>query len=302
MGLSHSNLRVARRSTARRSSAPSETSFRKQKKSDASAASSIPSQDILEYSEKLSKMSMSEDSVAKVCPDRIYSITTFPSDALLVAAGDKSGNLGLWSVDDDSQASEATDGVVLYKPHSSTINRLAFDHRTSSKLYSFSYDGSVRCMDIVKGVFDQSFALPADEDGGNVWFQHGAFSKDGSLFVGDSSGKLLWQIRGKEQVPSLSCTNFMRTTKRYKPLTCTETTLPLHLLIDQSNCLTSASLAVQKRNLNLCLHRLTPARSIARIFSQWRSLAHCSHEQSSLRDKRSDDKKVWVCCDSGPLC
>ena len=153
-------------------------------------ASTVPSEDILAYSEKLSKLSMSENSVAKVCPDRIYSITTFPSDALLVAAGDKSGNLGLWSVDDDSEASEGTDGVVLYKPHASTINRLVFDPRSSSKLFSFSYDGSVRCMDIVKGVFDQTFTLPANDDDGNVWLQHGTVAQDGVLYVGDSSGRL----------------------------------------------------------------------------------------------------------------
>ena len=153
-------------------------------------AAAIPSEDILAYSEKLSKMSMSEDTVAKVCPDRIYSITTFPSDTLLVAAGDKAGNLGLWSVDDASKASEDTDGVVLYKPHSSTINRLMFDHASSSKLYSFSYDGSVRCMDIVKGIFDQSFSLPDSEDDGSVWLQHGVLASDGTLYVGDSSGRL----------------------------------------------------------------------------------------------------------------
>ena len=125
------------------------------RKSDASAASSIPRHS------RVQRKTLQDVDVGRFCrkgvPDRIYSITTFPSDALLVAAGDKSGNLGLWSVDDDSQASEGTDGVVLYKPHASTINRLAFDHEPH-KLYSFSYDGSVRYMDIVKGVFDQSCA------------------------------------------------------------------------------------------------------------------------------------------------
>ena len=45
--------------------------------------------------------SFQDERVAKVTPERIYSLAIHPSvDRLIVGVGDKSGNVGLWSVDD----------------------------------------------------------------------------------------------------------------------------------------------------------------------------------------------------------
>jgi WD40 repeat protein len=53
----------------------------------------------------------------------------------------------------DSQP--GTDGVMCYEPHSRPVSHIAFNPENSEKLFSSSYDGTVRCMDIAKGVFDE---------------------------------------------------------------------------------------------------------------------------------------------------
>lgn len=96
--------------------------------------------------------------VAKVTPDRIYSVTAHPSSStLLSCAGDKSGHVGLWRVD---SVEDENDGVYLFRPHKSPVNALEWDAQ-GHHLYSFSYDGTVRCMDPVKEVFTEVFDLLA---------------------------------------------------------------------------------------------------------------------------------------------
>ena len=98
-------------------------------------------------SSPLSKISIGETGVAKVVPERIYAVAVHPSaSSLLVAAGDKVGNLGLWNV--DGAAGTETDGVATWQPHTRTVNALQFAPQDPAKLYSSSHDGAVRCMDL----------------------------------------------------------------------------------------------------------------------------------------------------------
>jgi WD40 repeat protein len=108
-----------------------------------------------------------EDVSTKVCPDRIYSITCHPSpNTLIVCAGDKQGNLGIWNVDQYSGSMTTTNGdddandnngVHLFKPHSSVISTLIWN-TSGTSLLSSSYDGSVRLFDIESQVFEEVFA------------------------------------------------------------------------------------------------------------------------------------------------
>jgi len=100
----------------------------------------------------------------KVCPDRIYSITCHPSpNKLIVCAGDKQGNLGIWNVDqnddddDDDDDDDANNGVHLFKPHSRVISTLTWN-TSGTSLLSSSYDGSVRLFDVESQVFEEVFA------------------------------------------------------------------------------------------------------------------------------------------------
>ena len=47
------------------------------------------------------------------------------------------------------------DGVLCFEPHSRPIPHIEFHPENSGKLVSCSYDGTVRCMDIAKHVFDE---------------------------------------------------------------------------------------------------------------------------------------------------
>ena len=54
-------------------------------------------------------LSVADDDMAKLVPDRIYSMEVHPSPTkLLVAAGDKWGRVGLWDVDAGDDAPVAT--------------------------------------------------------------------------------------------------------------------------------------------------------------------------------------------------
>lgn len=81
-----------------------------------------------------------------------------------------------------------TDGVTQFTPHTATINVLAFDPVAPSRLYSTSYDGTVRCLDLAHERFDLTYATPAATDGDH-WLQHSCVSGDGRLLLlGDSLG------------------------------------------------------------------------------------------------------------------
>lgn len=46
------------------------------------------------------------------------------------------------------------DGVLLFEPHTSPVACVTFSRAHPTHLLSLSYDGSLRCMDIEKAVFD----------------------------------------------------------------------------------------------------------------------------------------------------
>ncbi|XP_063398428.1 WD repeat-containing protein 76-like isoform X2 [Mytilus trossulus] len=111
------------------------------------------------YVKNLSKLKINMERVAKVVPNRVFSLDIHPTNTkLITAAGDKWGFLGLWDVTAGREFQ--TDGVVVYAPHSRPINCLKFSLHKSNQLYSCSYDGTVRCCDLQKGVFDEIYSTP----------------------------------------------------------------------------------------------------------------------------------------------
>ncbi|XP_071104908.1 WD repeat-containing protein 76-like [Haliotis cracherodii] len=119
------------------------------------------SRDLKGFLKDFSKIRLTEDRVAKVVKDRIFSIAIHPSkDKVLVAVGDKWGRVGFWDV----MSSDKHDGVVAYCPHARPVNCLHLPPWAPLKTYSCSYDGSLRCGDFEKGVFDEVYSCPDDED------------------------------------------------------------------------------------------------------------------------------------------
>ncbi|KAG8001420.1 WD repeat-containing protein 76 [Nibea albiflora] len=134
------------------------------------------------YRSSLKNMKITEDRVAKVVKDRIFSAAFHPcTSSLLMAAGDKWGKVGLWKLGGDW----ADDGVLLFEPHTRPVGCMAFSRAHPTHLLSLSYDGSLRCMDVEKAVFDDVY----DIDDGLKTFDF--MSRDCStLVVGNFYGEV----------------------------------------------------------------------------------------------------------------
>ena len=103
-----------------------------------------------------------EEWVAKVTPDRIYSVCTHPSESKLICgAGDKQGYIGLWDVDAPS-SEDNHNGVHLFRVHSRPI--CCLEWASSDSMISASYDGSVRRLNVETGTFQEIFATYDDSD------------------------------------------------------------------------------------------------------------------------------------------
>jgi hypothetical protein len=106
-----------------------------------------------------------EEWVAKVTPDRIYYVTTHPCESRLVCcAGDKQGYVGLWDTDAviTNDNPNQNHGVSLFRPHSRPI--CCLDWLNHGNMISASYDGSIRSLDVERGVFEEIFATYDDSD------------------------------------------------------------------------------------------------------------------------------------------
>ncbi len=157
----------------------------------------------------------SEDCVAKVVPDRIYSINFHPtSQKLLLAAGDKSGHLGFWDVDCKSDAT-GSNGVHLFKPHNSAISNIEWN-QSGTKLLSSCYAGSMRLFDIQKETFiglfetyDESeqyegkFGSGLDDEG---WMQYTCYDhrNDDCIFYSTSTGNVV-HIDTRQKKVTMNC-------------------------------------------------------------------------------------------------
>ena len=165
---------------------------------EAAAAGTEPplAKDEAAYAQRIGKLRIGEEEVAKVVPDRIYSVAVLPSASSIVAAvGDRSGNLGIWNYSDQSKL--ADNGVLAFNPHTATINVLEFDPTSPSRLFSTAYDGTIRCFDIETSRFDLVYA--SEVHGRDYWLQHSCLARDGkTMILGDSDGNVcLLDMRAK---------------------------------------------------------------------------------------------------------
>ena len=172
----------------------------KSKSPRAVASPMVSSDDIVD---RIKDMTFQDEAVvAKVVPDRIYGIAAHPStDQLIVSAGDKKGYVGIWNVDsrakaDDDDNSTSNDGVHLFKFHSGSCSSLQWTP-SGDALFSSSYDGTVRLLDVASEKFEQVFATYDSDDkfqkdvgygmdiGHKYWTQYGCLdhrSNSGKCF------------------------------------------------------------------------------------------------------------------------
>ncbi|XP_040198129.1 WD repeat-containing protein 76-like [Rana temporaria] len=131
--------------------------------------------DLKSYEKSLKEMKLRAGGVAKMVPERILSVAIHPSERrTLVASGDKYGNVGLWNVDDNSDGKE----IYVFELHSRNVGCLSFCPWNPACLLSLSYDGTVRCGDVTRTVFDEIYR---DEE--ENFSSFGFYSADGSVLI-----------------------------------------------------------------------------------------------------------------------
>nr|XP_012622119.1 WD repeat-containing protein 76 isoform X1 [Microcebus murinus] len=107
---------------------------------------------IKSYKGNLNGMVLSEDTVQKVTKGPVFSLAIHPSETrTLVAAGAKFGQVGLW----DLTQKPKEDAVYVFQPHSQSVSCLYFSPANPAHILSLSYDGTLRCGDFSRGIFEE---------------------------------------------------------------------------------------------------------------------------------------------------
>ncbi|KAM6202483.1 WD repeat-containing protein 76 [Rhynchocyon petersi] len=106
------------------------------------------------YITNLSGMVLSEDTVCKTTKGAVFSIALHPSETrTLVAAGGKFGYIGLW----DLTQQPKEDGIYVFQPHSQPVSCLYFSPVNPAHILSLSYDGTLRCGDFSRAIFEEVY-------------------------------------------------------------------------------------------------------------------------------------------------
>jgi len=136
-----------------------------------------------------SPLSVTEELVAKVVPERIFSLALHPSPtALVCAVGDKRGGVGLWDI---LATSSPGHGVHLYHPHTAPVNTLSWDQANTNNLVSTSYDGTTRMFDTEKQEHTMIYGEKEFLDGGGVTTCHAQVSPDTFLISHGTAGSVV---------------------------------------------------------------------------------------------------------------
>ena len=139
----------------------------------------------------LAKLHIADDDIAKLVPERIFSVEVHPSESiLLAAAGDTWGRVGLWDVD----ASADDIPVATFNPHDKPVAGIRVLPHMPHQLLTCSHDGSVRCLDLAGGAsssFIEMYRAPNDDDGDPEFALHGlsrSLTEGGALLVACGDG------------------------------------------------------------------------------------------------------------------
>ncbi|XP_042639629.1 WD repeat-containing protein 76 [Orycteropus afer afer] len=135
------------------------------------------------YNANLSGMVISEDTVCKVAKGAVFSVALHPSETrTLVAAGAKSGQIGLW----DLTQRPKEDGIYVFHPHSQPVSCLYFSPVNPAHILSLSYDGTLRCGDFSRAIFEEVYRNES-----NCFSSFDFLGEDGStLVVGHWDGSM----------------------------------------------------------------------------------------------------------------
>ncbi|XP_074286583.1 uncharacterized protein LOC141611841 [Silene latifolia] len=100
----------------------------------------------------VNSLDLESENIARVLPGRIFCVRFFPTtDMTMVVAGNKLGQLGFWDV---KPQEENEDVIHVYRPHTAPISGISIHPFSLTKVYTSSYDGSIRLMDIEREEFE----------------------------------------------------------------------------------------------------------------------------------------------------
>ncbi|KAJ5679695.1 DNA damage-binding protein cmr1 [Penicillium macrosclerotiorum] len=102
----------------------------------------------------------------KITPERVYAMTFHPSESKpLIFAGDKMGHLGVFDasqnkpeVGEDDEEDDPDPVLTTLKPHTRTISAMTIHPLNPTRLYTASYDSSIRELDLEKTKSVEKFA------------------------------------------------------------------------------------------------------------------------------------------------
>ncbi|KAM5235419.1 WD repeat-containing protein 76 [Ctenodactylus gundi] len=110
--------------------------------------------DIKSYKASLNDMVLSEATVHKVTGGSVSSVAIHPSESrTLVAVGSKAGQIGFW----DLTQPRKEDGTLVFRPHCQPVSCLYFSPTNPAHILSLSYDGTVRCGDFSRAIFEEVY-------------------------------------------------------------------------------------------------------------------------------------------------
>lgn len=170
--------------------------------------------------EKISKMQLWENvepNRIKITPERVYAMCMHPTtDKVLVFAGDKMGNLGIFDssqskgdTEDDTSDDNLT--ITNLKPHTRTISAMQFSVVDPNVLYTSSYDSSLRKIDLTKGKAVEVYApKDASEDAPLSGVQM-ALERPNRLFFSTLDGSFGWH---DDRTPSWDAEIFQLSEKK----------------------------------------------------------------------------------------
>ncbi|KAJ1442007.1 WD40-repeat-containing domain protein [Ochromonadaceae sp. CCMP2298] len=155
------------------------------RKGKASPAKKSASSSIEEYRRQLASLTCDDTDIAKLTANRVACTYIHPSESkLLIAAGDKTGELGLWDV--DKAAASEVQAVYKYKPHVSSLCQILGSPARPGSMYTVSYDGTIRYLDFAKDQICECFRAPENKE--DMFFTDACFRQDhpDCLFVSSS--------------------------------------------------------------------------------------------------------------------
>ena len=133
--------------------------------------------------DQLSDLDLKEESIMKVTKSGSVHLGIMPrADMIMIAAGDKAGQVGFWSVSQDfSQQCK-----LQVEPHSQYISGLKWCPSTGKDLFTCSYDGACRKLDLDAESFLEIYSSEEHE-----FSACDVDSAGNTVYLGDNDGQLL---------------------------------------------------------------------------------------------------------------